>query len=341
MGIIDLTKVPVHKVKTGVQGKMICIYGLPKTGKTTVACSFSKPLLFALEPGYNLLDGVQAVNVSSWLEIKNYAKQLRKPEVRELYDTIVIDTVSILWDYCERFITTQREIDDLSDQGFGKAYKAARKEFEETIHSLGQMGYAIVFLSHADKAETKIDSERTKVAYSLDMSTRPAKIIQRLVDVLVFVKQEKTGANTNKPVAYLRGGFYDDEEIDAGSRYKEGLPSKIDFSYEELDKAIKAADEAMLASGVKASEKNKTVLEEIGERESKSKKKERTFTEVYKETNDIIESLKIRMAEGEEDLRDNLVKIVETYLGPGKKLLEATPSQKDLVEAALAEIKEL
>ena len=62
---LDLLKIEEHKVKAGVQGKMFFIYGGPKTGKTTVACQFSKPLLLAFEPGYNLIDGVKAVNVTS------------------------------------------------------------------------------------------------------------------------------------------------------------------------------------------------------------------------------------------------------------------------------------
>ena len=33
--------------------------------------------------------------------------------------------------------------------------------------------------------------------------------------------------------------------------------------------------------------------------------------------------------------------IIETYLGAGKKITEATPAQLDLVEAALAELREL
>ena len=36
-----------HQVKAGVQGKMFFIYGGAKTGKTTTACQFSKPLLLA------------------------------------------------------------------------------------------------------------------------------------------------------------------------------------------------------------------------------------------------------------------------------------------------------
>ena len=87
------------------------MYGGPKTGKTTVACSFSKPLLLAFEAGYNLIDGIRAVNVTSWIDMKNYAKQLKKPEVRAMYDTVIIDTVPLMWGQAEKFVKTQKDIE--------------------------------------------------------------------------------------------------------------------------------------------------------------------------------------------------------------------------------------
>ena len=51
--------------------------------------------------------------------------------------------------------------------------------------------------------------------------------------------------------------------------------------------------------------------------------------------------IKERIANGEEELIEKLTNIIESYLGVGKKITEATPQQQELVEAALAEIKEL
>ena len=103
---LDLTKIEEHKVKAGVQGKMFFIYGGPKTGKTTIACSFSKPLLLAFEAGYNLIDGIKAVNVTTWVDMKNYAKQLKKEIIdwiiknnkdRIYKNKIEIDTTTTPW----------------------------------------------------------------------------------------------------------------------------------------------------------------------------------------------------------------------------------------------------
>ena len=184
---LDLLKVEPHRVKAGVQGKMFLFYGGPKTGKTVTACQFDRPLLLAFEPGYNLIDGIEAVMVTSWLDMKNYIKQLKKPEVREKYNTIIIDTADLMWSLCEKFIKTQKDIEDLTDLGFGKGYRAVRDEFQEAITGLGQMGYTLVFISHAEKKDY-VDSlgvSHSGITPTLDK--RPKEILSGLVDVLLFV----------------------------------------------------------------------------------------------------------------------------------------------------------
>lgn len=336
---LDLLTVKEHSVKAGVQGKMFLIYGGPKTGKTTTACQFSKPLLLAFEPGYNLIDGIKAVSVTSWLDMKNYAKQLKKDEVREMYDTLIIDTVGLMWGLCEKFIKTQKDIEDLTDLGFGKGYRAVRDEFQDIINSLGQMGYTLVFISHAEKKDyvDGLGVSHSGITPALDK--RPKEIISGLVDVFMFVCQEADGNGGNRPVAFFRGGTYGDTEIEAGSRYGDGLPVKINFNYDELVKAVQSADEAMLSSGIKISTDNKTILEET--KEEKKAEKKKSFSEVYKEVTATINKLKERIVGGETELTETMTSIIEQYLGAGKKITEATPAQQDLVEAALAELKEL
>ena len=336
---LDLLTVQEHRVKAGVQGKMFLIYGGPKTGKTTTACQFSKPLLLAFEPGYNLIDGVKAVSVTSWVDMKNYAKQLKKPEVRAMYDTLIIDTAPLMWGLAEKFVKTQKDIEDLTDLGFGKGYRAVRDEFQDVINSLGQMGYTLVFISHAEKKDYVDALGVSHSGITPAMDKRPREIISGLVDVYMFVCQESDGNGGNRPVAFFRGGTYGDVEIEAGSRYGDGLPVKINFNYDELVKAVQSADEAMLSAGIKISTENKTILEEAKETAIDTKKK--SFSEVYKEVTSTINKLKERIVAGEADLADTMTGIIEQYLGAGKKITEATPAQQDLVEAALAELKEL
>ncbi len=271
--------------------------------------------------------------------MKNYARQLRSDEVREEYDTIIIDTVGLMWTLCEKFVKTQKDVEDLTDIAYGKGHRAVKEEFQEVISSLGQMGYTLVFISHAEKKDYTDSMGVSHSGITPALDRRPKEIISSLVDVLMFVCQEPDGNGGNKPIAFFRGGTYGDIEIEAGSRYKEGLPVKIQFNYDELVKAIQSADEAMLSSGIQISSENKTILEQTKiETESAPTK---TFSESYKEANTLLNKLKKRIEGGETDLIEKMTSIIEGYLGAGKKLSEVTPSQQGLMEAAVADLSQL
>jgi len=101
---IDIFNIKPSVISRDLKGKYVLIYGKEKSGKTTAAASFPKALLCAFERGYNGLGGVMAADISSWSDFKSVLRQLEKSEAKEMYQTIIIDTVSIAWDQCEQFI---------------------------------------------------------------------------------------------------------------------------------------------------------------------------------------------------------------------------------------------
>ena len=46
-------------------------------------------------------------------------RQLSKPEAKEKYNTITIDTIGIAWDACEQYICQQNSVQKLSDIPWG------------------------------------------------------------------------------------------------------------------------------------------------------------------------------------------------------------------------------
>lgn len=66
---------------------------MPKTGKTTLATQMDGALLLAFEPGYHALPGVIAQDITSWSEMKQAYRELKKPEVREHFHAVIVDTV--------------------------------------------------------------------------------------------------------------------------------------------------------------------------------------------------------------------------------------------------------
>jgi len=87
---INLLGIQPHKVSRDLSGYITYIYGAPKTGKTTLATQMPKALLLAFERGYNALPGVFAQDINTWGEMKTVYRELKKPEVRAAYDTVIV-----------------------------------------------------------------------------------------------------------------------------------------------------------------------------------------------------------------------------------------------------------
>lgn len=120
--MIDLLTIQPSVISRDLKGKYVLLYGKAKSGKTTAACAFPKSLLMAFERGYNAIGGVRAADVTKWSDFKAAVRQLEKPEVQQMYDTIIIDTVSIAWDYCEQYVCAQNGVQKINEIPWGKLH---------------------------------------------------------------------------------------------------------------------------------------------------------------------------------------------------------------------------
>ena len=127
MASVDIFSVQPHVVSRDLKGYTILLYGAPKTGKTTIASKFSKALLLGFEAGYLTIPGIMALPINSWAEFKKVLRQLKDPRAKEMFETIIVDTADIAYDYCTKYIcdNAQRSdggygVDSISDIPFGK-----------------------------------------------------------------------------------------------------------------------------------------------------------------------------------------------------------------------------
>lgn len=106
-------------------------------GKTTFATQMPGHLLIAAEAGYRALPGVIAQDVNSWGEMKQVARELKKPEVKEHFQSIIIDTVDLLSDMCQKYICQQLGIESMGEGGFANnswvKYRKNLKKFSEQL----------------------------------------------------------------------------------------------------------------------------------------------------------------------------------------------------------------
>ena len=163
---IDLLNIKPHKVSRDLSGYITFIYGPAKIGKTTLATQMPNALLLAFEKGYNTLPGIIAQDVTTWGEMKQIYRELKKPEVQAVYKTIVVDTVDVAADLCQKYICSQLGIEAMGDGGWGtNSWTRYKKEFEEIFRGLTMMGYAVVFISHS-KTGTDKDQNGKEFGYT-------------------------------------------------------------------------------------------------------------------------------------------------------------------------------
>lgn len=117
MGINLLTIQP-HKVSRDLSGYITFIYGPAKVGKTTFGSKMPGHLILAFERGYNALPGVMIQDITSWGEMKQVVRELKKPEVKAVYKSIIIDTVDVAADACQKYICNQLGIENIGDGGW-------------------------------------------------------------------------------------------------------------------------------------------------------------------------------------------------------------------------------
>lgn len=240
MADFDLTKLTPHQVSRNLKGYIVFFYGDPKSGKTTTAVRFPKTLLLAFEKGYNAIPGVMAQPINSWGEFKKALKQLASTEVQNMFDTIIVDTADIAYDYCEKYVCNNYKkpdgttgVDSVADIPYGKGYGLVAKEYDECLRKITQLNYGLVMISHSvDKTFTdEAGKEYNQIVPTLDKRAR--NIVSRMADIIGYSRAIQLPDNRTTTKLFMRGT----PRYIAGSRFKY-TPDYIDFSYDNLVNAI-------------------------------------------------------------------------------------------------------
>ena len=324
---INLLDIQPHKVSRDLSGYITFVYGPPKVGKTTLATQMPNHLLLAFERGYNALGGVMAQDVNTWGEMKQIYRELKKPEVQAINKTIVVDTVDIAADLCQKYICNQLGIDNMGDGGWGtNSWSKYKKEFEEIFRGLTMMGYAVVFISHS-KTGTDKDQTGKETGFTKPTTQSSAlQIIENMADIYAYARVYVGPDGEEKRVLTLRSPA--GSGIVCGSRFKYITP-EIPLNYDALTKAVsEAIDKEAQENG------NKFVT---NERETAPEVKEYNFDELMLKFEDIVGKL---MAKDQPFYQPRITQIIEKYLGKGKKISGVTRDQGELVYLIVSEIEE-
>ena len=331
MADIDIFSLEPSKISRDLKGKFLLIYGQPKTGKSTFGSQLPRALFMNFEQGTNALAGIRSAPILRWTDAKKVLTQLRKPQAKEMYDSIVVDTASIAWQLCEKYICQRENVDSIRDVPWGQGWNMLRAEFSEFWREITLLGFGILFIAHSKEKPTEMHDEDGNpiTAVCPDLPNQAYTIINSIVDIIGYLQVQMNPDGTSERYLYTRST----PTVFAGSRYQY-LKPKIKFGYQELVDAIgDAIDEAVEKDGAQVTDH--TEIAQV---------KDRPFQEVMAEAREIWGAYLSKATNDEEKDQHLMIMkdIIKKVFGTEDfKLSQAVPSQSSLVEYFIDEVKQL
>ena len=198
----NLCDIKPNKISSNLKGKIFWFHGEPGTWKTTVASKFPKAFIAGFEIGYQFIDGVYALPMGGWSDMKDLYRQLKMPQVKEKFDTIVFDTISNAASMCYKYALGQLGVSDPSEAAWGQGWRKIKDEWK-IIQEIVKLGYCIVFISHSK--ETEVTDTKTKtstIKVKTDLEGWSSDSIWGLSDFVFYVRKEMEEDGTEKVYAY-------------------------------------------------------------------------------------------------------------------------------------------
>lgn len=318
-----LWEVEQNVISRDLRGKYVMLYGKPKSGKTTAACSFPGAILFAFERGYNAIGDAYPYDITKWSDYKFAIRDLEDPRTKERFQTVIIDTVSIAWELCEQYICAQNGVQKIGDIAWGGGYTACKKEFEGCLRKITQLGYGVVLIAHSSSRTEKDADGNEREIISPEFPKRAAEICNGIVDIIGYIGAEYDADGVPTRYLYTR----ETPTLFAGSRFKYLAP-KIKFGYQELvDAVAEAIEKSEKLDGAKVVDNAPIVTSE----------EKLDFNTVRAEAQDLWTKI---IAKDEENAA-TILKKIEMIMGRKMKLSEFTEDQVDLLNLVVLEMRDM
>ena len=316
--VVDILSIQPQVISRDLRSKFLLLAGAPKIGKTEFCTMAPDALILAFEIGTNARPGAMVQKIDTWSTFKLVLRQLERPEAKEKFSTIAIDTVGIAYDLCEKFICAQNGVQKIGDIPYGAGYSALSKEFDDALRKITMMGYGLIMTCHLKENS---DEDGKVNGYKPDLNNRCLKIVNGLVDIIGVITQSWNENGESERWIQTRAT----PTITAGSRYKYLAP-KIKFGYQEFLQALgEAIDKEQELGAIVV---DSAPIEEV---------KKMSYEEIRTEASNL---WKVLIEEDEENAI-RIMKKVEMTFGRSLKLSEITEDQTDLFYLVLLDMRDL
>ena len=315
---IDILAIQPQVISRDLRSKYLLLAGAPKIGKTEFCTMAPDALVLAFEIGTNARPGAMIQKIDTWSTFKLVLRQLEKPEAKEKFSTICVDTVAIAYDLCEQFICAQNGVQKIGDIPYGGGYAALSKEFDGALRKITMMGYGLIMTCHLKE---NADEDGKVVGYKPDLNNRCLKIVNGLVDIIGVITQTWNAQGESQRWIQTRST----PTIVAGSRYKYLAP-RIPFGYHEfLDALGKAIDKEQENGAVVTDTAPIDTFEKLD------------YKAIRAEASDLWQQL----VEKDPENASIILKKVEMIFGRPMKLSEITEDQVDLFNLAVLDMRDM
>lgn len=278
--------------------------------------------MLGFEHGWNAIAGAKAVDITRWSDFKMVLRQLEKPEAKEMYDTITIDTVGIAWELAEQYVCAQHGVQKINEIPWGQGYKDLAREFENSLRKITQLGYGLVIIAHVDKRVEMVGEDKEVEILGPAIPKRAYAIVNQLVDIIGYIAVTWNEKGESERWLYTRKT----PTIMAGSRFPH-LAEKIKFGYAELTEALNdAIDKAERLDGATVVDKSVPVMDT-----------ELNYDEIRKEAAELWSKL----VTADEKNAEIILKKVEMNFNRKMKLSEITENQVEPFYSVLLEMREM
>ena len=323
-----LTNLKPHEVSRDLRGYSVLFYGTPKSGKTTIASHFPGAVIFGFEKGWSAIPGIMAQPVNSWNEFRRLLIELKDDETKKMFQTVVIDTADIAYDYCVDYVCSDNNVDTIGDLPYGKGYSLVAKEFDTCLRKIIQLNYGLVLISHSTERTEKDEhgQEYSKIEPTLDKRGR--LICERTCDIIGLSRPVR---NPDTQQVETRLFLRETPRFVAGSRFKY-IPDSIVFTYDNLVKAIGDAIDK------EAAEHNNQFVTDNRQNDYIEKTMEMPkFSEMKKEAEVLFGDLMGK----DPGNKLKISKIIAEYLGAGKAFKDTTEADAEKVWLIIQELRTL
>ncbi|MEG1597178.1 MAG: AAA family ATPase, partial [Bacilli bacterium] len=285
-------------------------YGVPSSGKTelTSAIFEGEHIMISAELGGKNSETANSIPVGDYLSLKSLCRTLCNKEVKdEIGDVIIVDTITKVSEYVNNYILDSHGKEFLGDvKSHGGAYQLIDKYFNQCFDPLKEIGYTMVWVTHADELQKTLD-DGTEIGYwTLNGNKRILELIKKEVDNCFFLNRIPQQDGSVKRVLYT--------DATAKSFGK----NKINSPKGEMSLCIEL-DKDPRISAKKVIDNMREALEGRGKENLTNDKNEVSVYE-FREAKRPIEELRNEVIElggklSDIDKRDEAIDIMNKYLG--------------------------